>query len=472
MLKRLLCCQPPRKGRAAKNKEIKRNTQNSANNSWILNWSDGNINNNNKNNNNRVRAVAEFYHRDIENREKEMSRDNETEGRFTLEDVMEAYLLCRKHKRKTYNALAFEADWMQNCVQLHKELSDGTYRIGRSIAFAVTRPKLREVFAADFRDRIVHHLLMKEIEPLFEATFIEDNYNCRKGKGTLYGFNRMHEKIREASENYTKDCWILKCDMQGFFMSIHKPTLWRMLERFIRENYKGDKLQQILWLTKMISLHSPEKNCTVKGDGSLLAQLPKNKSLFTCGDDYGLPIGNLTSQMFANFYLSDLDKWLSGTFAYYGRYVDDFYIIDTDKQKLLDALPAIRERAALLHVTLHPQKVYLQHYSKGVKFVGSVSKLKRRYVGSRTVGNMICTIEELNSIKDKGTHAEEFVGRLNSYFGFLRHYNSYAIRREMIGRFDTEWWNYILVCGHCAKVRIHKRIKEQRRRQFTEGLAA
>lgn len=375
--------------------------------------------------------------------------------KITLGEVFAAYMECRKHKRNTCNALAFESDYTSGCVDLHRELSDGTYRIGKSIAFIVTRPKLREVFAADFRDRIVHHLIIGRLEPLFEEYFIEDCYSCRKDKGTLYGVKRLHEKIRQCSHDYTRDCYVLKCDLQGFFMSIHKPTLWRMLEEFIKSRYKGDDINQLLWLTRMVVLHCPEKNCVIKGDWRMWARLPPNKSLFTSGDEYGLPIGNLTSQMFANFYLTEIDQWMERRFSHYGRYVDDFYVVSYDKQALLDVLPELRNRLKeQLGVTLHPRKIYLQHYSKGVTFIGSTSKMGRLYVGNRTVGNMQGAIRGLNAIKGKQAHAEEFVSRMNSYLGFMRHYRSYAIRRRLLGSVDREWWKYCYIEGHHQKVSL------------------
>lgn len=120
---------------------------------------------------------------------------------IALEDVISAYYKCRKNKRNTCNALKFEINWEIECAKLYKDIMDGTYEIGRSIAFIVTKPKKREVFAADFRDRVVHHLVMLRLEPLFEREFIKDNYNCRVEKGTLYGINRLHEQVKECSEN-------------------------------------------------------------------------------------------------------------------------------------------------------------------------------------------------------------------------------------------------------------------------------
>ena len=388
-----------------------------------------------------------------------------SESQFTLDEVFEAYYKCRRNKRNTHNALAFEQDYMSECVRLHRELSDGTYRIGRSIVFLVTRPKLREVFAADFRDRIVHHLIMSRLEPLFEQVFIDDNYNCRQGKGTLYGIHRLHGHIRQCSHEYTRDCWVLKGDMQGFFMSIHKPTLWRMLEVFIRGRYRGEDIAQLMWLSKMVAMHCPEQGCIIKGDRRQWRHLSPEKSLFTSGGDYGLPIGNLTSQMFANFYLADFDRWLSHRFSHYGRYVDDFFIVSIDKQALLKVLPEVRERLARLHVKLHPHKMELQHYSKGVKFIGAVSKWSRLYVSNRTVGNMRRAIEELNRMPHKDEHLGEFVSRMNSYLGILGHYDSYHIRRRMMGMVDKEWWRYSYVYGRFERVKA-------RRRQGANGLSS
>lgn len=380
------------------------------------------------------------------------------ETKFSLEEVFNAYFQCRKNKRNTCNALLFEQNYISNCTQLHKELTDGTYQIGRSIAFVVLKPKPREVFAADFRDRIVHHLVINKLEPLFEKYFINDCYNCRKGKGVLYGVKRMHQQIKKCSSSYTRDCYILKCDMQGFFMSIHKPTLWKMLKKFINKFYKENNKNQLLWLVKMIVMNHPEKKCTIKGDQKLWNKLPANKSLFTCGDDYGLPIGNLTSQMFANFYLTGFDHWIKKYFIYYGRYVDDFYIIDSNKQRLLKSLNYIKHKLSKLQVTLHPNKIYLQHYSKGVKFTGAVNKMSRIYVGNRTIKNMKQMIQEMNQMYPKDV--DQFISRINSYLGFLIHYKSYGLRRQILNLIDNSWWKY------CYPFNNFKVIKKRHGKKF------
>ena len=147
----------------------------------------------------------------------------------SYEELYKAYLDCRKRKRSTYNAIEFEMDENYNLFKLYEALNGLIYKIGRSIAFCVDKPVKREVFAADFRDRIVHHLVINRLENMFEEEFINDSYSCRKGKGTDYGIKRCAEFIRDATENYTKEAHIIKCDLKSFFMTIDKQRLYDKL---------------------------------------------------------------------------------------------------------------------------------------------------------------------------------------------------------------------------------------------------
>lgn len=391
---------------------------------------------------------------------------------YLIEQLTEAYFDCRRNKRNKHSALEFEMQWLQNVCTLADELYDRAYTISESITFIVTRPKWREVFAASFRDRVIHHYIIRRLEPLLEQTFIDDSYNCRKGKGTLYGARRVHEMIRECSEDYTKDCYIAKFDMQGFFMSIHKPTLWGMLEDLINEQYHDVDKDLLLWLTKMVVMNCPEKRCRRQSPPWIWGRIPPDKSLFTTGDDYGLPIGNITSQMFANFYLTGFDKMMSGMFDHYGRYVDDFVVVDRDKQKILRSINTMREHLARLHVKLHPNKFYIQHYTKGVEFVGIVSKMRRTYAGNRTVHNFERAMEECNDIAEKEDYAERFVARMNSYAGYMIHHKSYAIRRRVLGLRSKEWNKYIYVRGRHKSLRLRPRYRvryKQKQRLYEYG---
>ena len=381
---------------------------------------------------------------------------------ISLEDFFTAYYQCRLRKRRTINALEFELDYEANLVKLWRDVNSKRYEIGKSICFIVTKPKVREIFAADFRDRIVHHVVMMRLEPLFEEVFINDNYNCRKEKGTLYGVKRLHEQVRECSENYTKNCYIGKFDMQGFFMSIHKPTLWKMLKEFIEEKYQGKDKDILLWLVKKIVMHCPQYNCIRKSPATMWNRLSKNKSLFTCGDEFGLPIGNLTSQCFANFYLHLFDIMIMNEFGYYGRYVDDYYLICKDKEKIKQWVSKMTNylKSELL-VSLHPDKVYIQPYRKGVKFIGSVVKGKRIYVSNATVSNAYMIIYRYNH-EVKLSNAEHLVQSLNSYWGFMKHYNSYNIKCRLFKMINYEWFKYIRYNAVKHKFEVRNQFKEHK----------
>ena len=287
-------------------------------------------------------------------------------GGIPLEDVFEAYFECRKKKRNTCNALAFESEYERKCVELWREINSGTYHPSRSIAFIITKPVKREVFAADFRDRVVHHLIARRLVPLLEAQFIDDSYSTRKGKGTLYGILKVEEHIRQCSENYTKNCHILKIDIRSFFMKISKQRLYDLTERLLRERYEGNDLPVLLYLLRETVFNRPEKNCIRRTPPQSWRGLPKDKSLFHSDGTCGLPIGNLTSQLLALNFLDELDHLITGEWGieHYGRYVDDMVLVHPSKERLLAVKANIAAWLTAHGLSLHPRKMYLQHYTK------------------------------------------------------------------------------------------------------------
>lgn len=407
--------------------------------------------------------------------------ENAGKNEVSLEEVFSAYFECRKHKRRTANALAFEADYESRLIELWRDVNSGAYQPGKSIAFIVTEPVKREVFAADFRDRIVHHLIIGKINHLFEEQFIEDSYSCREGKGTQYGIKRINEFILECSKNYTQDCYILKMDIQSFFMSIDKKILFKALCKFISTKYMENDKELIISLVKKVIFNSPEKNCHVKGRKSDWNGLPPSKSLFTVKKDKGLPIGNLTSQVFANFYLNFFDHYVKDEcgIKYYGRYVDDFVIVHEDKEYLLKLKENLKSYIyAKLQLTLHPRKVYLQHYTKGVKFIGAVVKPGREYIGNRTKGNLFAKIKKFNDEFKKNPKngrriAIDMIASINSYLGFMIHYKTYKIRKKMLEEYLFPIWKkYIIIDENMNKVSLKKwykpnvvKIKKLKRRR-------
>ena len=176
-----------------------------------------------------------------------------------LADLFEAYADCRKNKRNTMNALSFELDYEKELIALWQEINNGTYSPGRSIAFIINKPVKREIFAADFRDRIVHHLLINKLNPIFERLFIYDSYACRKGRGTHFGIQRLNRFIRQCSHNYTKDCYVLRLDIRGFFMAIDKQILWAKLCELITNQYQNPDKYIILSLCQKILSNNPKQ---------------------------------------------------------------------------------------------------------------------------------------------------------------------------------------------------------------------
>jgi retron-type reverse transcriptase len=282
--------------------------------------------------------------------------------KIELEEVFEAYFNCRSNKRNTANAIAFEVDYESNLVKLYEEINSGTYQVGRSIAFIVNKPVKREIFAADFRDRVVHHLIISKLNHLFEKQFIYDSYSCRIGKGTHFGIQRIDKFIRQCSANYTNDCYILKLDLKAFFMSINKNILFEKLALFTQQKYHAPDKELIIRLCKKIIFNNPTQNCIIKGKRSNWDDLPGTKSLFHSKPNCGLPIGNLTSQVFANFYMDSFDHYIKHDLKirYYGRYVDDFVIVYKSKEYLKNLIPKLSDfLQSNIQATIHPKKIKL-----------------------------------------------------------------------------------------------------------------
>ncbi len=379
----------------------------------------------------------------------------------TTAGLLEAYYDCRRNKRKTASALVYEMDYESKLIALRDRINTRTYAPGKSICFVVTRPRYREVFAASFEDRIVHHYIALRLEPLFEQAFCPYTYNCRKGKGQLYGTNVLRQQIIECSDNYTTDCYIMKLDLRGFFMSIDKKILASLIDSFVDEAYQGDDKDDLRYLCRIVILHEPEKNCERHSPASYWNHLPANKSLFTNGEGKGVAIGNLFAQLFANFLLNGLD-WLVEKLGltYHGRYVDDFYMIHRDKMVLLNAVPKIREKLSELGLELNERKFYFQHYTKGVEFTGSILKPNRVYTCNRTITNFIAAVRRLNKAKDL-RQAEHAVNSINSYLGLLRHNNEYNTRKRVLKMIESQAYEYVYIKKNYSILALKNKYKKR-----------
>lgn len=378
-----------------------------------------------------------------------------------VEDLFTAYYDARRHKRNTVNALVFERDFESNLFQLCDEIMERRYVPRPSICFMVDKPVKREVFAADFRDRVIHHFIYNYISPLYERRFINDAYSCRKGKGIHYGVKRVDSFVRSCSANYTRDCYILKVDIKGYFMSMNKHILYEQLKQDIIQQtvtYDFD-LPLVMYLIEQTIFNDPTLDCRMKGTKADWVGLPYSKSLFHTDKSCGLPIGNLTSQLFGNVYMNRFDHFVKHDLQikYYGRYVDDMLLVHQDKEHLKQIVSKLREYLSdSIKLTLHPNKIYLQHYTKGVCFIGAFIKPHRIYIANRTKGNFYQTITDLNKLIEQHKPTQEevkkFVNSMNSYLGLTRHYATYNIRKKMVfEHLSKAWWDYVYLDGRIVK---------------------
>jgi hypothetical protein len=326
----------------------------------------------------------------------------------TFGELVAAYFECRRTKRNSASALAFEERLERNLRYLYDELIDGSYSPGRSICFVVTRPKPREVWAADFRDRVVHHLLYNRIGPRFERSFIADSCACIKGRGTLYAIERLEAKVRSITQNWSKRAFYLKCDLANFFVSIDKHILRALLLA---------KIVDPFWrsLTELVLMHDPRTDFEYRGDPAMMRLVPPHKRLLEQDAWLGLPIGNLSSQFFANVYLDVLDRRAKHQLGalHYIRYVDDFLFLDKSPDRLNEILADVTAfLPARLGVRINPSKTVLQPIEHGIDFVGQVINPWRRSMRKRTRNEALRRLE--------ATQDGDFQQVANSYFGLLR----------------------------------------------------
>jgi RNA-directed DNA polymerase len=327
---------------------------------------------------------------------------------FSMLDLVTAEEDCRRTKRTSAAVQNYEEDIEHNLCRLRDRLLDGRYTPGRSRCFVVLHPKPREVWAANFEDRVVHHLPYNRIGRRFEAAFIANSSACIAGRGTMYAAERLEHDVRSITRNWDRPAFYLKADLANFFVSIHKPTLQQLLHARVHEPF---------WraLADTVLMHDPRTDYQVHGDPRLLERVPAHKRLVNAPAERGLPIGNLSSQFFANVLLNELDQFVKHRLKarYYGRYVDDLYLLHESPQWLNDAAARIDEFLRdRLGCQLNPRKTILQPVARGIDFVGQEVRPWRRITRRRTVQRMLARLETLAP--------EQVWATANSYLGLVR----------------------------------------------------
>lgn len=309
--------------------------------------------------------------------------------------------LAQRGKRFHTDVYQFNCRLEENLLKLKNELETLTWYPGNYRTFYVQESKRRLISAAPYRDRVVHHALCNIIEPLFDKTFIYDSYACRKGKGTHAAADRYTEFCRKAK-------YVLKCDISQYFPSISHEILYEKIAKKI-----GDKK----------TLRLCEKIIRSQNDQGLFWLSGK-----------GIPIGNLTSQFFANVYLNDFDHWVKEEIGckFYIRYVDDFVILSDNKKWLNSLISRIEEYLSSIKLTLHPLKRCVFPVSEGCDFMGyRIFQTHRRLRPS----NGYRFRRKLKRLAEKFSRNEislsNISARINSWIGHAIHADTYGLRRKI-----------------------------------------
>ncbi len=361
---------------------------------------------------------------------------------FSYEQLYQAYEDCRKTKRNTPEALLFEMNAEEKLFQLQQELAERSFRPSTSTCFVTRSPKLREIFAADFRDRITHHLLVHDLEPLWEPVFVYDSYASRSKKGIHLAAERLQEFTQQVTHNRSQPAWYLQLDIKNFFMSINKQILFALIRS--RCDHK-----EILWLAESLIFHDPTEDYRLKSSQALLQQLPRQKSLFGVEKECGLPIGNLTSQFFANVYLNGLDQFIKHTLQcrFAMRYVDDLVLLHPSKDRLLIwERQIVRYLNAHLELTLNVKRTALRPINNGIDFLGYVVRPHYILVRNRVVNNLKAKLRafERTLVTVKGQVQrfdfarqviDDLFAALNSYLGHFRHANTHTLQQRLFERY-------------------------------------
>lgn len=289
---------------------------------------------------------------------------------------------------------AFALNLFDNVSDLHNDLANKTYKHGGYYSFYINDPKRRHIHKAEVRDRLLHHAIYRLLYPFFERTFISDSYSCRLGKGVYKAIENFDVKSYKVSKNNTKTCWILKCDIKKFFDSIDHKILLDILTDYIPD-------QDIIWLLANVidSFHSERQH------------------------GIGLPLGNLTSQLFANVYMNVFDQWIKHKLKtqHYIRYADDFVVLSQDKEYLKNAIPKIRDfLSQRLNLTLHPSKIFLKTHDSGVDFLGWVHFPDYKKMRVKTKQRMFKRIID-----------RPLPEVMQSYLGLLTHGDTFRVENDL-----------------------------------------
>ena len=317
---------------------------------------------------------------------------------ISLENLFTAWEEFRKGKRNKPDVLLFELNLEDNIFNLRNDLKLGIQRDIFYQHFRITDPKPRLISKASVADRLLHHAIYRHLQPLFDKTFIFDSFSCRKEKGTHKAFRRTVQIARRVSQNYSSSCWALKCDIKKFFDSVDHKVLIDLLKSRIDDKPLIDLLEEII-------------------------------ESFERKPGKGMPLGNLTSQLFANIYLDPFDKFVKHKLRanYYVRYADDFLLFSQNPSEILGYFIEINNfLKTKLKLSLRPEKIILRKLGWGIDFVGYVALPHYALPRKSTVKRIFKSLAQKIANEPEAVNAS-----LESYLGYLKHVNAYGLGNKL-----------------------------------------
>ena len=337
-----------------------------------------------------------------------------------MENLFLAWKEFRKGKSKKPDVQQVAFNLEDNLFRINQKLKTKNYQHSDYTSFHIQDPKLRHIHKACVKDRIVHHAIFRILYPIFDKSFIFDSYSCRLNKGMHKAVSRLETFCRKLSRNNTRNIFALKCDIKKFFANIDHEILIKILKEYISD-------KNITWLLKTV--------IDSFSTSSFSHPLPASPSGRESGISVGLPLGNVTSQLFANIYLNELDQFIKHKLKirYYLRYCDDFIILSEDKIYLTNLINPINQflnRA--LKLNLHPDKIEIRKYHQGFDFLGYVDLPHYRVLRTKTKKRIFRKIgQKCQDLKNNLISKESFNQGLQSYFGVLKHCNGRKIRKKI-----------------------------------------
>lgn len=341
--------------------------------------------------------------------------------KLTFEELYNSYGLCIKNKKRKYGTYNFTNEELcQNLIKLLDRLNNRNYVPEASNCYVITEPALREIYAAQFCDRIVQHFYMSEIENILENELVDGCCSCRKSKGTDYALKLLKKNLVKISKNGKNDVFFLKIDLSGYFMSIDRKNVSNKFLSLIKNKYIGKHKDILMYLTPIIFENNPSLNCNYKCNENMRRKVP-NRRKMDPESDYGMAIGNLTAQAASNLNLGEFDSYVVNELKLtnYVRYVDDIVVLSDKKYKLFDALPLMILKLQETHQAISKKKTIIDTAYHGVPFLGKISYPYGYQKPTKQVAIRVC--KKAKEIQYDSL--ENLLAKTNSQVGILKNYN-------------------------------------------------